>query len=223
MEAPIIRRAVLSDIPYYYEIVLKNGNDGNDATDFFCNPYLLGHYYAAPYLLFKDGICFTVEHEYKPQGYILSVPDTKEFYRWMEEEWLPPLRKRFPGPFPPEIIRSENERKVLTYIHECHFPVNAGDWYWIKDYPAHLHIDLLPGLQRKGLGSTLMHLLFDELSKISVSGIFLGVGIPNTNAIAFYKQLGFMQIDQKQDEYIMTKSLKTQPQPGAEIKISSHK
>ena len=68
MEEINIRRAVLSDLPYLYEICLKTGDSGNDATEFFLDPFVLGQYYAAPYLLYPAGICFVAEHECRPQG-----------------------------------------------------------------------------------------------------------------------------------------------------------
>jgi hypothetical protein len=88
-----IRRAVLSDLPYFYEICLKTGDGGKDASALFFDQYLLGHYYAAPYLVYRSGICFVAEYEYRLQGYIAAVPDTALFQQWMEEQWLPPLRK----------------------------------------------------------------------------------------------------------------------------------
>jgi hypothetical protein len=61
MNDTIIRRAALSDLPYLYEICLKTGDAGKDASALFNDPYLMGQYYATPYLLFPAGICFVVE------------------------------------------------------------------------------------------------------------------------------------------------------------------
>jgi hypothetical protein len=101
-----IRRAVLSDIPYLYEICLKTGDSSKDATPLFSDPYTIGQYYSAPYLIYPNGICFVAECEYRPQGYIIAVPDTVAFGQWMEEQWLPPIRKRYPETFPLSV--SEN-------------------------------------------------------------------------------------------------------------------
>jgi len=194
MEKIDIRRAVFSDLPYFYEICLKTGDEGRDASSLYSDPYLIGHYYAAPYLAYQSGICFVVEYEYRPQGYIVAAPDTVSFKQEMEEHWLPPLRKRYPRPFPP--ARSEKEAKIIDLIHERHFPTDTAEEPWLTDYPAHLHIDLLPCLQGKGQGRVLMDKLFNELTRKGVSGLHLGVGSSNAGAIAFYKKMDFSILEE---------------------------
>jgi len=203
MEEITIRRAVLSDLPYLYEICLKTGNEGKDATELFFDPYVIGNYYAAPYLLFPEGICFVAEYQFRPQGYIIAAPDTSAFRQWMEEQWLPPIRKRCPSPFSPSIIRTEKERQILELIHKKHFPIETAAQPWITDYPAHLHIDLLPSLQGKGAGRALMNALFAELEKQKVPGLHLGVGASNTGAIAFYRKMGFSVLSEQEWGFTM--------------------
>jgi GNAT superfamily N-acetyltransferase len=207
MSEPKIRRAVKADIPYFYEICLKTGNAGKDAADLFYDPHLIGQYYAAPYMQFHDGICYTVEMGHLPQGYIVAAPDTLAFKRWMEDEWLQPLRARYPKPVPQEMIRSEAEKKIYDKIFECHSSVDEEDMALFREYPAHLHIDLLPALQGKGMGRALMHCLFDELSKRNARGVHLQVGIQNQGAAAFYKKLGFTVLSEEDWGYTMGKSV----------------
>jgi ribosomal protein S18 acetylase RimI-like enzyme len=198
MEEILIRRAVLSDLPYVYEICLKTGDGGKDASDLYFDQYLLGHYFAAPYLIFPAGICFAAEYQCRPQGYIIAAPDTAAFNQWMEEQWLPPLRKRYRQPFPPELIRSEKEGQFIGLLHKCHFPIDTAALPWLAGYPAHLHIDLLPSLQGKGMGRALMDTLFAELERQKVLGLHLGVGSSNKSAIAFYQKLGFSVLQEQE-------------------------
>jgi GNAT superfamily N-acetyltransferase len=198
-----IRKAVLSDLPYLYEICLKTGDEGKDASALFFDPYLIGHYYAAPYLVYQSGICFVAEYEYRPQGYILAVPDTASFKQWMEEQWLPPLRKRYQKPFP--LSCSEKEKEIIDLIHERKFPINITEQPWLTDYPAHLHIDLLPGIQGKGQGRVLIYKLFDELALKGVSGLHLGVSSSNLGAIAFYQKMGFSVLEDQEWGFTMAK------------------
>jgi ribosomal protein S18 acetylase RimI-like enzyme len=191
MSDPIIRRAVISDIPYLYEICLKTGDSGKDASALYNDPYVVGQFYAAPYLVYPEGVCFVAEHEYRPQGYIVAAPDTIAFRKWMDIEWLPPLRERYPQSLPPEIIRSDMEKNIISNFHQIQFPMFIDDKPWFNDYPAHLHIDLLPNLQGKGCGRLLVNSLCDELARQGVPGIHLGVGTNNQGAIAFYQKTGF--------------------------------
>jgi GNAT superfamily N-acetyltransferase len=186
----------MSDIPYLYEICLKTGHSGKDASALFKDPYVIGQFYAAPYLVYPEGIGFVVEYEYRPQGYIVAAPDTATFRQWMDEVWLPPLRERYPEPLLPEIISSENERNIFSNIHQHQHPLYTDDKPWLKDYPAHLHIDLLPSLQGKGCGRLLMNSLCEELSRQGVPGVHLGVGFNNPGAIAFYQKTGFTALEE---------------------------
>ena len=197
--------AALSDLPYLYDICLKTGDEGKDATALFFDPYLLGHYYAAPYLLFPDGICFVAEYQYRPQGYIIAAPDAAAFKKWMEEQWLPPIRKRCPSPFPSAMIRTETEKQIYELFHNKLFPIDESEKPWLTDYPAHLHINLLPSLQGKGAGRTLMNALFTELERQKVPGLSLGVDTSNTGAVTFYRKMGFSVLKEQEWGFIMGK------------------
>jgi GNAT superfamily N-acetyltransferase len=191
MNDPAIRRAVISDIPYLYEICLKTGDSGKDASTLYNDPYVVGQFYAAPYLVYPEGVCYVAEHEFRPQGYIVAAPDTIAFRQWMDNVWLPPLRERYPQPFPPEMVNSEIEKTIISTFHQIQFPMFTDDKPWYKDYPAHLHIDLLPCLQGKGCGRLLVNSLCEELARQGVPGVHLGVGTNNQGAIAFYQKTGF--------------------------------
>lgn len=63
-----------------------------------------------------------------------------------------------------------------------------------NDYPAHLHIDLLPDYHHKGLGTILMDTLCSHLREKGVTGVMLTVWCNNTNACKFYEKYGFTQL-----------------------------
>jgi len=189
MENINVRRAVLSDLPYLYEICLKTGNNGKDASALYNDPYMVGNYFAAPYVVYQKSICFVAEYENGPKGYIVSVPNTAAYEQWLEDYWLPPLRKQFPTDR--QTKYTEKEKSILSCIHRKHFPPDPVSTLWLNDYPAHLHIDLLPVIQGKGVGKMLMNNLFDELKNQNVSGLHLGVSCLNSGAIKFYQKMGF--------------------------------
>jgi len=65
----------------------------------------------------------------------------------------------------------------------------------LAGYPAHLHIDLLPGYQGHGLGRRLMDAFLAELRARGVGSVHLGMDPANTGARAFYDRLGFAPIE----------------------------
>jgi ribosomal protein S18 acetylase RimI-like enzyme len=64
----------------------------------------------------------------------------------------------------------------------------------LNDYPAHLHIDLLPAAQGQGLGRELIATLLEELRRREVAGIHLEMDGNNTGAGIFYQRLGFTEL-----------------------------
>ncbi len=64
-------------------------------------------------------------------------------------------------------------------------------------YPAHLHIDLLPHLQGRGIGKSLMETFFQAVQEKGISGIHLGVDGRNTHAYGFYERMGFTILEQQ--------------------------
>jgi ribosomal protein S18 acetylase RimI-like enzyme len=66
-------------------------------------------------------------------------------------------------------------------------PVTLYDDEW----PAHLHIDLLPSIRGRGVGATLMRTWLDHLQGSGVPGCYLETLGENHGAIAFFESVGF--------------------------------
>ncbi len=77
-----------------------------------------------------------------------------------------------------------------------------------QDYPAHLHIDILPQYQHMGLGRKLMDALCDNLREKSVRGIMFTVWHKNDNAIKFYEKYGFQLIERRETTLVYGLKLK---------------
>ncbi len=197
-----IRQAHFSDAHSIYDICLKTGNNGSDATNLYHYPHLLGDYYAINYMSFEREACFIVteDKESTAQGYILGCTDSKRFNEWMETTWLPPLRKKYT----PASGKSETENTLIKTLHDNH---NTPILPELKKYPAHLHIDILPSMQGKGCGKKLIETFETYLQKKNVPGVHLGVSSENKNAIGFYQKLGFEIIDEKDWGLLMGKIL----------------
>ncbi len=77
-----------------------------------------------------------------------------------------------------------------------------------EDYPAHLHIDILPEYQHIGLGKKLLDALCDNLRKKEVKGVMFTVWNKNYNAIKFYEKYGFSLIETKETTLVYGLKLK---------------
>jgi GNAT superfamily N-acetyltransferase len=160
---------------------LKTGDAGRDATG-LVEEKLLGHYYAAPYVHFEPDLCWLLVRQTIPVGYILGTSDSDAFATWADRKWWTSLRQLYPR-------KGKNgswTQQMISLLHDGYHPPSG-----IKDYPAHLHIDLLPEGQKQGWGKILINLLCEELKEMGVAGVHLEVSKRNTNAIGFYQRTGF--------------------------------
>ena len=76
-----------------------------------------------------------------------------------------------------------------------------------ENYPAHLHIDILPNAQRRGYGKKLINAFLKELIYQKVKGVHLIVSKKNINAINFYQKVGFTNFKYLKESILFYKSL----------------
>jgi ribosomal protein S18 acetylase RimI-like enzyme len=179
----LIRPAIPGDQPAMYEVCLRTGAEGADATGIYTDPQLLGHVYVGPYLALEPDLAFVLD-DGAVAGYVLGASDTVDFDRRCEREWWPQLRERYIDP-PAERPWTPDERLQ----HLIHHPPRL-DPALFDEYPAHLHIDLLPRAQGAGFGRRLITHLFDALRGKGAAGVHLVTGVNNRRAIGFYDRIG---------------------------------
>jgi ribosomal protein S18 acetylase RimI-like enzyme len=197
---PRIRAYRPGDEPALYEICLRTGDSGEDATEMYRDPNLLGEIYVGPYLRLAPTLSFVAEDDQGVAGYVLGAADTRAFELACEREWWPALRSRYAlGVFP---ANSPDDRLARL----IHGPRETSEDV-VDRYPAHLHIDLLPDLQGRGFGRRLLETLFDALRTGGVPAVHLGVGLANTRAIGFYERMGFTVVHRYTDSQIMARRL----------------
>ena len=197
-----IRPYQSSDLEHLYHICLLTCDNGNDGTHLYSDPKYVGHMYAAPYAIFEPELCFVlVNLNGLPIGYVLGTRDTAAFGQWCEKEWFPPIRKQLP------LLSADDqsaEANIIRLINRGHDTEN-----WSPDYPAHLHIDILPEGQSKGWGIKLMQTLWNKLRELEVPGVFLGVSKNNANAVSFYRHIGYDELLAHDWGYTMGKDLRS--------------
>ena len=212
MSRAIIRPYRASDLDDLYRICLLTGDGGNDATSMFEDPWILGHIVAAPYGLFEPSLAFVAEDELGVGGYIVGALDSKAFERRLEADWWPALRDRYPAP-PIELSPDQltPDQRAARFIHA---PLTVPGEL-AEDYPSHLHINLVPRLQSKGLGRQMMSTLMRALGEFGSAGLHFFVMRTNQRAADFYRHLGFAEIPRGDGPLIFTMDLRPAGLKGA--------
>ncbi|MCB0032535.1 MAG: GNAT family N-acetyltransferase [Anaerolineales bacterium] len=184
-----------TDLTMLYRICLLTGANGEDATAVYNDPDLLGHYYAGPYAVLEPALCFILTHNDVPCGYVLGTKDSAVFAARCEAEWFPLLRARYP--LPDEADHSA-DANIIRLLHRGH---NADED--LTDYPAHLHIDLLPMAQGGGRGRQMLTRFFEALREQGARGVHLGVGRSNERAVGFYEHMGMTRLEEHPWGFVM--------------------
>ena len=188
---PHIRSFRPGDEAAVADICLKTADVGADATGVFEDDAIWAEIFVLPYVHRHPDLAFVVEaDDGRVVGYIVCAPDTNAFEDWFHDEWWPERGERWPKP-----VR-EQSRQDGTLIYA--YSRRAGAEPYAEDYPAHLHIDLLPEVQGQGWGRLLIATLVDALRERGVAGLHLAASTDNTGAIAFYPRVGFIAIPSHQ-------------------------
>ncbi len=197
-----VRLAQPSDRAACYEVCLRTGDSGRDASSLHADPEALGNVYVGAYLAFEPGLALVLEDTTGVCGYALGALDTRAFQTRYANEWLPPLRATRAAPSPPASRWNRDQQVWYLYHHpELFLPEPYAP------YPSHLHIDLLPRAQGRGCGRVMMETLLSLLATRGSPGVHLAMAADNHRAEAFYAKLGFRELARNSDTLFLCRSL----------------
>ena len=190
---PFIRPYREADRDGVIDVCIRTAAGGGDATGVYSDDLLMPEVFALPYLAYAPDLAFVVDDGggVRVLGYVLGVADTRAFVDWWRREWTPGFRSRHPSPGAPTgRAPAFTEEQLLEAGRDPDRMLIAE----VDEYPAHLHIDLLPELQGRGFGRRLVDTLRKALADQGVPAVHLGLDAANTGARAFYDRLGFHEL-----------------------------
>ncbi len=184
-----VRRYRPEDREAVEDICVRTAHEGGDSRPYYQDPGIFPTTFALPYVALEPDLAFVLDDGAgRAVGYILGTADTPRFVADFRTEWLPSAAARYPEPDGPHGTPDEAMIGLLHRPERMLVPEVAA-------YPAHLHIDLLPGWQGQGHGRTLMRTLLQALQDEGVPAVHLSMVTANTPARAFYDRLGFHEIE----------------------------
>jgi ribosomal protein S18 acetylase RimI-like enzyme len=176
-----------ADLGALYDICLKTGDSGKDASHLHKDLKVVGHLYAGPYGVLSPQTALVAEDDEGVGGYIVGALDTVAFEDRLERDWFPTLRQFYAVP---DRSRSNNwgfdEQRAWLIHHPQRTPR-----YLTERWPSHLHINFLPRMQGVGLGKAMVDRWLDLVRGLGSRGVHLGVSAQNERALRFYAVYGF--------------------------------
>jgi ribosomal protein S18 acetylase RimI-like enzyme len=188
MGEPGVRPYRPTDRDQLYEICVRTALAGGDARGMYSSDRLMGDLFAVPYATLEPEHAYVLDNGTgHAVGYIVGTADTRRFVDRYRREWIPSTAERCPVPAEPPMTLDD----VMLSFHHAPERMLIPE---VGEYPAHLHIDLLPQWQGRGWGRQLIARFLQSLSEAGVPAVHLGMLTANTSARAFYDRLGFLEL-----------------------------
>lgn len=155
-----------------------------------------GELWGRPYEWFAPQWTFVAEAQSEIVGYITGCPNTARF-EWMKRIFFHPVllfKIHASKKFPSNSDTARFTKRVLGQEADPNDSFTEAALRTIRgDFPAHLHVNVLTGFRKEGLGARLVSRLFEELRKQEIRGLHLFCG---PAPVAFYERQG-MEIIEK--------------------------
>lgn len=188
----VIRECQKTDEEGVLNVCYKTGYMGEDltGTNKFNDIKLFGYLFCLYYLRFETKNCFVAvdkSNDDKIAGYILGTLDSRKQEKQFAMKMLWKIISRVL--FLTSWRYNESFRSVLYFLNNLGPKQKIENLY--EEYPAHLHINVLPEYQHLGIGSKLLSKFEEHLRTYKVPGVHLATSNRNVKAIPFYHKKGY--------------------------------
>ncbi|WP_309571673.1 GNAT family N-acetyltransferase [Deinococcus sp.] len=191
MSAPLVRQIRPDDVAAVARIAYLTGFFGESAAVYFPDAALFGALWVGPYFggAGAGGVGaagFVAERGGEVLGYIVGAPDHGAYRRALSGVVARYVTSTLPA--------TATLRSVPYLLRAGRFPSPHADW---AAYPAHLHLNLLPGARGLGVGRRLLDAHLGALGGLGVPGVQLSTTTENPAAITLYGRAGFTVLDSR--------------------------
>ncbi len=192
------RRYQKSDQNDVFTICHKTGYMGEDCSGIFDDVTLFGYMFCYYYIRFEPENCFVAVDSSKDRvvAYIIGTPDAQGYQASFSKKVIPRIILRMI--FVTLWRYNKAFKQVLSWNSRHETKENSLP---NEKFKAHLHINVLPGYQRLGIGKKLISLFENRLKEKGISGVYLETSNYNSKALPFYEKNGFSLHHQSQEDF----------------------
>lgn len=177
-----------------YDICVRTAAAGEGLQGRFSTDDVLGDVSAGPYLRCDPSLATTLVQDGAVVGYLVGTADTRSFADWYEEEWLPMLKRRY-SQVDPSTLEGAYVGRGLS-MRRLRVPE-------MDDYPAHLHMNILPPARGQGLGRAMLASFAAQVTDRGVSYMHVTMSPRNAGARRFYERLGFTPLPSSSEASVL--------------------
>lgn len=176
----MIRPTLPQDREVVGRVAYQTGFFGQSAGGYFPDQRLFAALWVGPYFQGAGAGGFVAEVDGEVVGYILGAPDHRAY-----QQALTGVVARHLLTARPTLATL---RSAAYLLRAARYPSRHADW---AAYPAHLHLNLLPGARRMGAGRRLLEAHLAVLGGLGVPGVQLSTTTENGAALTLYRRAGF--------------------------------
>lgn len=196
MKNVVIRSCRKEDESGIVNVCYHSGYMGEDLENknIFNDVKLFGYLFCVYYVRYQINDCFVAEDVQTKQviGYLLGALDTKK----QEKQFILKMSLRILVQFLSCTVWNYPETlKTILFFMIHKKPDHPQNLYF--EYPAHLHINILPDYQRYGIGSKLITEFENHVRTSNGKGIHLQTTNENVKAVSFYNKIGYTLIQEE--------------------------
>jgi len=177
-----LRPATQADATSLGRIAYETAFFGDSAEVFFPSRKLFQELWTDPYLGAAGCCCFVAELDGDAVGYIVGTCDLAAYRRHMAALMPGLLWRMLTGTY-------ADARRSVRYLWRM--LRLSGKPAPASDYPAQLHMNLLPGARGEGAGNLLLETHLNCLQQRGVPGVQLSTTDLNDAALHLYGKFGF--------------------------------
>jgi GNAT superfamily N-acetyltransferase len=186
MENILIRKYSKEDRQFVRDIAWETAFMGEPTSVFFSDKEIFSDFLTLYFTDYESESCFIAEYKGNVVGYLIGARDENRLKTVS-------LLKIIPVLFFKALVKGVLLKKKDTrYLRNCFISFLKGEFNdpdFSVEYPAVLHINILKGFRKSGIGSKLISAFIDYIEMFKVKGTHLST--MSSEAGDFFKANGF--------------------------------
>ena len=185
-----IRKFTAADRAAVRRICYDTGLMGESIDPYFGCFDLFADYWMNYYTDYEPESAFVAEADGQVVGYLVGCKATSVQQEILKTKILPRIRRKLFS------FGYKIDRRFLKFMFRYMRSLYRREFVEepVKDYPAHLHMNLMKEYRSLGIGSLLMRAYLGYLRSNNIDGLHLGTTSYNKLAVPFYRKWGFQLV-----------------------------